>query len=147
MIIGDAPGREEDRAGKPFAGQAGGLLDKMLAAIDLSRDSSVYLTGVLPWRPPQNQELQPVDVAMMVPFLQRHVELAEPEFLVLMGNAACQAVLGKRGINRLRGEWQQAWGKAVLPMMPPEQLLNQPQGKRAAWADLLSLKARMGALS
>ena len=147
MVIGDAPGREEDRAGKPFSGQAGGLLDKMLAAIDLSRDKNVYLTYALPWRPPLNQELQAADIAMMVPFLQRHVELAEPEFLVLMGNAACQAVLGKRGINRLRGEWQQAWGKAVLPMMAPDLLLGQPQGKRDAWADLLSLKARMGALA
>jgi len=147
MIIGDAPGREEDRAGKPFAGQAAGLLDKMLAAIDLDRSKNASLTCVVPWRPPQNQEVQAADIAMMVPFLQRHVELAEPEFLVLMGSTACQAVLGKRGIARLRGEWQQAWGKAVLPMMPPNHLLSQPQGKRAAWADLLSLKARMGVVS
>lgn len=144
MIIGDAPGRDEDRAGKPFAGQAVGLLDKMLAAIDLDRAQNVYLTSVLPWRPPQNQEVQATDIAMMTPFLQRHVELAEPEFLVLMGDAACQAVLGKRGISRLRGDWLQAWGKAVLPMLPPDRLLNQPQGKRDTWADLLSLKARMG---
>ncbi|WIY26290.1 uracil-DNA glycosylase [Parasedimentitalea psychrophila] len=147
MIIGEAPGREEDRAGTPFAGPSLGLLDKMLAAIDLSRDKNVYLTCALPWRPPQNQELQPADIAMMVPFLQRHVELAEPEFLLLMGNAACQAVLGKRGINRLRGEWQQVWGKAVLPMLPPDRLLGQPQGKRQAWADLLSLKARLVAVT
>ena len=147
MIIGEAPGREEDRAGSPFAGQSLGLLDKMLGAIDLSRDKNVYLTCALPWRPPLNQELQASDIAMMVPFLQRHVELAEPEFLVLMGNAACQAVLGKRGISRMRGQWQQAWGKAVLPMMPPDRLLGQPHGKRDAWADLLSLKARLGALT
>lgn len=147
MIIGDAPGREEDRAGKPFAGQALGLLDKMLSAIDLDRDKNVYLTSVLPWRPPLNQEVQASDIAMMAPFLQRHVELAEPEFLVVMGNAACQAVLGKRGINRMRGEWQQAWGKPVLPMMSPERLLVQPQGKRAAWADLLSLKVRLEVVS
>ena len=147
MIIGEAPGREEDRAGTPFAGQPLGLLDKMLDAIDLSRDKNVYLTCALPWRPPLNQELQASDIAMMVPFLQRHVELAEPELLVLMGNAACQAVLGKRGISRLRGQWQQAWGQAVLPMMPPDRLLGQPNAKRDAWADLLSLKARLGALT
>ncbi|KAE9632625.1 uracil-DNA glycosylase [Parasedimentitalea maritima] len=147
MIIGDAPGRDEDRAGIPFAGRAGGLLDKMLAAIDLERSKNVYLTSVLPWRPPLNQEVQAGDIAMMTPFLQRHVELAEPEILVLMGNTACQAVLGKRGISRLRGEWLQAWGKPVLPMVPPEKLLTQPQGKRAAWADLLSLKAKLGMLA
>ena len=147
MIIGEAPGREEDREGRPFVGRAGQLLDKMLAAIDLSRDSNVYITNVLPWRPPQNRDPLPGEIAMMQPFVQRHVELAKPDILVLMGNISCQAVLGQRGITRLRGEWQQVWGKPVLPMFHPAYLLRQPQAKRAAWADLLEIKARLGSLS
>lgn len=146
MIIGEAPGRDEDREGRPFVGRAGQLLDKMLGAIDLDRDKNVYITNVLPWRPPQNRDPLPAEVAMMVPFLKRHVELAEPEVLVLMGNISCQAVLGKRGITRLRGQWDQVWGKPVIPMFHPAYLLRQPAQKRAAWGDLLELKARLGAL-
>jgi DNA polymerase len=145
MVIGEAPGREEDQQGKPFVGPAGQMLDRMLAASDLSRDKHVYLTNVLPWRPQQNRDPLPEEVAMMVPFLERHVELAQPDFLVLMGNVSCQAVLGKVGISRLRGHWGQAWGKPVLPMFHPSYLLRQPEHKRAAWADLLELKARLGA--
>ena len=146
MIIGEAPGRDEDREGRPFVGRAGQLLDKMLGAIDLDRDKNVYITNVLPWRPPQNRDPLPAEMAMMVPFLKRHVELAEPEVLVLMGNISCQAVLGKRGITRLRGQWDQVWGKPVIPMFHPAYLLRQPAQKRAAWADLLELKARLTAL-
>ncbi|WP_323779597.1 uracil-DNA glycosylase [Leisingera sp.] len=147
MIIGEAPGRDEDLQGKPFAGRDGQLLDKMLEAIGLSRAESVYLTNVLPWRPPQNRDPLPAEIAMLTPFLERHVALAEPDILVLMGNVSCQAVLGKRGITRLRGQWDQAWGKPVLPMFHPAYLLRQPQQKRLAWGDLLELKARLGALS
>lgn len=143
MVIGEAPGRDEDIQGKPFVGRAGALLDKMLGAIDLSREKNVYITNVLPWRPPQNRDPQPVEIDMMVPFLQRHVELAQPEIIVLMGNISCQAVLGKRRITQLRGQWDQAWGKPVLPMFHPAYLLRQPMQKRAAWADLLELKARL----
>lgn len=143
MVIGEAPGREEDIQGKPFVGRAGELLDKMLGAIDLARDKNVYISNVLPWRPPQNRDPLPAEIAMMVPFLERHVELAQPDILVLMGNISCQAVLGKRGITRLRGQWDQAWGKPVLPMFHPAYLLRQPYQKRAAWADLLELKARL----
>lgn len=143
MVIGEAPGRDEDIQGKPFVGRAGDLLDKMLGAIDLSRDKNVYITNVLPWRPPQNRDPLPAEIAMMEPFLQRHVELAQPDILVLMGNISCQAVLGKRGITRLRGQWEQAWGKPVMPMFHPAYLLRQPHQKRAAWADLLEIKARL----
>ncbi|MEN8894333.1 uracil-DNA glycosylase [Planktotalea arctica] len=143
MVIGEAPGREEDRDGLPFVGAAGQLLDKMLGAIDLSRTENAYLTNVLPWRPPQNREATPEEIAMLLPFLERHVTLAKPDFLVLMGNVACQAVLGKRGITRLRGEWDEAMGLPVLPMFHPAYLLRNPEKKREAWADLLSLKARL----
>lgn len=143
MIIGEAPGRDEDREGRPFVGRAGQLLDRMLAAIDLGRDRSVYITNVLPWRPPQNRDPKPEEIAMMQPFLQRHVELAGPDILVVMGNISCHAVLGKRGITRLRGQWFEAFGKPVLPMFHPAYLLRQPTMKRDAWADLLALKSRL----
>lgn len=147
MIIGEAPGREEDLQGKPFVGRAGQLLDKMLEAIGLSRAESVYITNVLPWRPPQNRDPLPAEIAILTPFLERHVALAEPDILVLMGNISCQAVLGKRGITRLRGKWDQAWTKPVIPMFHPAYLLRQPSQKRLAWADLLELKARLASLS
>lgn len=143
MIIGEAPGRDEDREGKPFVGHAGQLLDKMLAAIGLSRAESVYITNVLPWRPPQNRDPKPDEIAMMRPFLERHVELAAPDVLILMGNIACEAALAKRGITRLRGAWCEAYGKPAMPMFHPAYLLRQPQMKREAWADLLDIKAKL----
>lgn len=143
MIIGEAPGRDEDREGKPFVGRAGQLLDRMLAAIDLDRTRNVYITNVLPWRPPQNRDPKPEEIGMMKPFLERHVALARPEVLVVMGNISCQAVLGKRGITRLRGQWDQALDLPVIPMFHPAYLLRQPQMKRQAWADLLDLRARL----
>lgn len=144
MLIGEAPGREEDLQGKPFVGRAGQLLDRMLGAIGLSRAESVYITNVLPWRPPQNRDPRPDEIAMLLPFLQRHVELAKPDVLVLMGNISCDAVLGRRGITRLRGQWTEAWGKPVLPMFHPAYLLRQAGEKKKAWADLLELNAWLG---
>ena len=148
MIVGEAPGRDEDRVGTPFVGRAGQLLDLMLEAIGLSRDSAaaeeaVYITNVLPWRPPQNRDPKPDEIAMMLPFVQRHVDLVAPDVGVLMGNISCQAGLGKRGITRLRGTWTDAYGKPALPMFHPAYLLRNPQAKREAWADLLTLKARL----
>ncbi len=150
MIIGEAPGRDEDREGRPFVGRAGQLLDRMLAAIDLGREAqaienAVYITNVLPWRPPQNRDPKPEEIAMLLPFLQRHVELVDPQVIVLMGNISCQAGLGRRGITRLRGHWAEAYGRPALPMFHPAYLLRNPHAKREAWADLLELKARLGA--
>tara|TARA_R110002110_G_scaffold19919_46_gene81678 strand:+ start:739 stop:1515 length:777 start_codon:yes stop_codon:yes gene_type:complete len=146
MLIGEAPGRDEDRAGKPFVGRAGQLLDKMLAAIDMGRtrsDAPVYITNVLPWRPPQNRDPKPDEINMMKPFLLRHIALAKPQVLVIVGNWSCQALLGKRGITRLRGEWTQAAGLPALPMFHPAYLLRSPEFKREAWTDLLALRARL----
>lgn len=146
MIIGEAPGRDEDQQGKPFVGRAGQLLDRMLAAIDMGRakdEAPVYITNVLPWRPPQNRDPKPDEIAMMLPFLERHVELIDPDIIILMGNTACEAVLGKRGILRLRGNWADAFDRPVLPMCHPAYLLRTPAAKREAWADLLSVKARL----
>lgn len=148
MIIGEAPGRDEDQQGKPFVGRAGQLLDRMLAAIGLSRAApdplhGVYITNVLPWRPPQNRDPEPAEIAQMLPFLARHVELVAPDLIVLMGNAACMAALGQRGILRLRGTWAEAFGRPALPMTHPAYLLRTPAAKREAWADLLGLRARL----
>lgn len=143
MIIGEAPGRDEDREGRPFVGRAGQLLDRMLGAIGLDRAENVYITNVLPWRPPQNRDPKPEEIAMLKPFLERHVALAQPQVLVLMGNISCTAVLGRRGITRMRGNWEEAMGLPTLPMFHPAYLLRNPQAKREAWADLLSLNARL----
>lgn len=152
MIVGEAPGRDEDMQGHPFVGRAGQLLDAMLAAIGLDRrdpdaEKSVYITNVLPWRPPQNRDPEPTEVAMMMPFLRRHIDLADPDILIAMGNHACHALIGKRGITRLRGNWTEAMGRPLLPMLHPAYLLRQSHAKRAAWEDLLSLKARLRDLS
>lgn len=148
MIVGEAPGRDEDMQGKPFVGRAGQLLDKMFAAIGLDRtaddDSGLYITNMLPWRPPQNRDPKAEELAMLTPFVQRHIELAEPELLVLMGNHACAGLLGKRGITRMRGHWEDVHGRPALPMFHPAYLLRNPAAKREAWADLLAIKARLG---
>ena len=148
MIIGEAPGADEDRAGKPFVGRAGQLLDRMLAAIDFGRahqdpTRSVYITNVLPWRPPSNRTPEAAEIEMMLPFLQRHIALVDPEVIVLMGNTPCQALLGRAGITRIRGDWVEVAGKPCLPMVHPAYLLRNPVAKREAWADLLALKARL----
>lgn len=146
MIVGEAPGRDEDREGQPFVGRAGQLLDRMLAAIDMGRahdQNPVYITNVLPWRPPQNRDPSAEEIAMLRPFLERHIALAAPKVLVVMGNISCQALLGKRGITRLRGKWTQLSGLPVIPMFHPAYLLRNPAAKREAWADLLSLKSHL----
>jgi uracil-DNA glycosylase len=149
MIVGEAPGRDEDTAGLPFVGRSGQLLDRMLAAIGLSRraedaERAVYITNVLPWRPPSNRDPSGDEVAMMVPFLHRHIELAAPEVLVVMGNAAAKTVLETAtGITRLRGKWTEWRGIPVLPMFHPAALLRNGELKRTAWADLLRLAERL----
>jgi DNA polymerase len=148
MIVGEAPGRDEDLQGRPFVGRAGQLLDRMFEAIGMARahpdaERALYITNVLPWRPPENRDPSPEEVAMMLPFVRRHVELAGPEVLVLMGNHSCQALLGRKGITRLRGQWTEALGRPALPMFHPAYLLRTPAAKREAWHDLLMLQARL----
>ncbi len=148
MIVGEGPGADEDKQGRPFVGRAGQLLDLMFAAIGLSRtspdpDAALYITNTVPWRPPGNREPTREELAMLRPFLLRHVELAQPDLLILMGNVACEALLGQRGILRLRGTWTEAAGRPALPMLHPAYLLRTPAAKREAWADLLSLQARL----
>jgi DNA polymerase len=148
MVIGEAPGRDEDQQGRPFVGRAGQLLDRMFAAIGLARDAvdaerALYITNILPWRPPNNREPTPAEAAMLMPFVERHVALSDPDFLVLMGNTPLAALTGARGITRLRGQWREVLGRPALPMTHPAYLLRNPAAKREAWADLLALEARL----
>ena len=149
LILGEAPGSEEDREGRPFVGPAGQLLDKMFAAIGLSRGAAdrgeaLYITNVMPWRPPQSRDPSAEEIAMMRPFVERHIALVNPDVIVLMGNTPCAALLGQRGILKLRGVWAAALGKPVLPMTHPANLLRNPIAKREAWADLLAIRAKLG---
>lgn len=147
MLVGEAPGRDEDQQGKPFVGRAGQLLDKMFAAVGLDRQNDgadgLYITNMLPWRPPQNRDPKPEELAMMQPFTRRHIELAAPDVVVLMGNHACSGLLGRKGITRMRGNWEDVLGKPAMPMFHPAYLLRNPAAKREAWADLLEIKARL----
>jgi DNA polymerase len=147
MLVGEAPGAEEDRVGRPFVGRAGLLLDRMLAAIGLDR-SQVYIANVVPWRPPGNRTPTPQEIAICRPFIERQVELAAPEILVTVGAPATQSLLGlKEGIFRLRGRWtsyETPRGPVrALPMLHPAYLLRQPAHKRHAWRDLRALRAAL----
>jgi uracil-DNA glycosylase family 4 len=148
LVLGEAPGREEDIEGRPFVGEAGRLLDRMFAAIGLSRGSpdaehALYITNVLPWRPPGNRDPDPAEIAMMRPFVERHIALADPQMIVVMGNTPLIALTGQRGILRARGNWTTALGRPMLPMTHPAYLLRTPLAKREAWADLLALQDRL----
>lgn len=148
LILGEAPGRDEDMEGRPFVGRAGQLLDQMFAAIGLSRqspdaESALYITNVMPWRPPGNRDPEPQEVAMMKPFVERHIALVDPQVIVVMGNTPLVALTGNRGILRARGNWTQALDRPLLPMTHPAYLLRNPIAKREAWADLLSLQSRL----
>jgi uracil-DNA glycosylase len=152
MIIGEAPGAEEDRTGRPFVGRAGQLLDRMLAAIGLDR-TSVLITNVIYWRPPGNRTPTPAEIASCLPFVLRHVALIRPKVLVLAGATAATALLSEgQGITRLRGRWFDLavpgldWPVPTLPMFHPSFLLRAPERKREAWRDLLALRARLDAL-
>lgn len=148
LILGEAPGRDEDREGRPFVGRAGQLLDRMFAAISLARDAAgdkaLYITNVMPWRPPENRDPTPDEVAMMRPFVQRHIALVDPKVIVVMGNTPLSCLCGEKGILRARGVWREALGIPVLPMVHPAYLLRNPEAKREAWADLQALRERLG---
>ncbi len=147
MIIGEAPGREEDLAGKPFVGRAGQLLDKMLAAIGLGEDD-VHITNVVYWRPPGNRTPTPQEVQVCRPFLERQIELVAPDVVMTLGGPAATALLGiEGGIMRARGRWREleVAGRKVpaMPTLHPAYLLRSPIGKRQAWRDLLAVQERL----
>jgi len=152
MLIGEAPGQEEDRAGRPFVGKSGQLLDRMLASIGFSRDNNAYITNVLPWRPLENRKPSPDEVAVCLPFLARHIELVDPQVILLLGGAAASAILARsEGINRLRGHWGEYNSPGlprpvpVLATFHPAYLLRTPEAKRGVWRDLLMVKRRLAA--
>src|SRR5262245_34009983 len=149
LFIGEAPGREEDEQGRPFVGRSGQLLDRMLAAIGLSRHAedpaaSAFITNVIYWRPPGNRKPTDAETLMCMPFVLRTIELMAPEFIVCLGATPAQRLLGlSEGILKTRGAWRDFRGLPVLPTLHPAYLLRQPAQKRLAWRDLLSLKRRL----
>jgi uracil-DNA glycosylase family 4 len=151
MLIGEAPGREEDQKGLPFVGRAGQLLDRMLAAIALDRRSNAYITNVINWRPPGNRDPSPEEAAMCLPFLRRHIELAAPRIIILLGAVAARHVMGHaEGIMKIRGRWMEyRVGERMVPIMPtlhPAYLLRQPAHKKLAWRDLQAIAEKMESL-
>jgi uracil-DNA glycosylase family 4 len=148
MFVGEAPGADEDRVGKPFVGRSGQLLGRMLAAIGLER-SKVYIANVVPWRPPGNRTPTPQEVAICKPFIARQIALANPKILVCLGGPAAQNLLGLRdGILKTRGRWfayaaEDGREIRALATLHPAYLLRQPLQKRLGWRDFLSLKAAL----
>lgn len=147
MLVGEAPGREEDLQGLPFVGRSGQLLDRMLAAIGLDR-SSVYIANVVPWRPPGNRTPTPQETAVCRPFIERQIELADPDVLVCLGGAAAKEILSTtEGILKLRGQWRSYdTGRRTIRAMAtlhPAYLLRQPLQKRLAWRDLLAIRTAL----
>lgn len=144
MLIGEAPGRDEDLAGRPFVGRSGKLLDRMLAAVGLDR-SSVYIANIVPWRPPGNRTPTPQETAICLPFILRQIELVDPDILVCLGNPSTQTLLGtKDGITKTRGRWFKfnAGSREIraIPTYHPAFLLRSPLQKRFAWRDFLAIK-------
>ncbi|OJX51314.1 uracil-DNA glycosylase [Devosia sp. 66-22] len=144
MMVGEGPGEQEDKQGKPFVGRAGQLLDRMLAAIGLDR-TKVYIANMVPWRPPGNRNPTPDELAQCAPFLHRQVELVNPKLMVTLGNVPTQALFAtSQGITRMRGQWKTLeinnWSGPVLPTLHPAFLLRTPSAKAQAWKDMLSLK-------
>src|SRR5262245_31171519 len=152
MFIGEAPGADEDRIGRPFVGRAGQLLDRMLAAIGLDR-TGVLITNVIYWRPPGNRTPTAAEIASCLPFVLRHIALVNPKVLILCGGTAAGALLPQgQGITRLRGRWFDLTVPGLdhpvptLPMFHPSFLLRAPERKRDAWHDLLLLRVRLDEL-
>ena len=144
MIIGEGPGRDEDLAGKPFVGRSGQLLDRMFATIGFSRDDSVYITNVLPWRAPGNRAPETSEAAICAPFLHRHIALQKPKLIVTVGKSSAHAVLSVQDtISRLRGRRMIYTSREndlsipCIPMTHPAFLLRRPAEKARAWQDLL----------
>jgi len=152
MIIGEAPGREEDIQGVPFVGRAGRLLDKMLRPIGLTRNkdqindnliNTAYICNVIPWRPPHNRDPNTDEIEMMLPFLKRHISLIQPRIIVALGNISCRALIGQTGITKLRGNWFDFDETPLMPMCHPAYLLRNNSAKKDAWSDLLKIKEKL----
>jgi DNA polymerase len=149
MVVGEAPGADEDRLGKPFVGVSGQLMDRMMEAIGLTRAAGFYITNILFWRPPGNRTPTLAEQAMCLAFTRRHIELARPKLLVLAGGTSAKAILETtEGIMRLRGKWTTVKldDGSEVPTMPtfhPAYLLRTPASKRQSWLDLLAVDKRL----
>jgi DNA polymerase len=148
MFVGEAPGREEDIEGRPFVGRSGRLLERMLAAIGLSREA-VFISNVLPWRPPANNPPSDVELSTCLPFICRQIELVAPDVVVCLGGASARALLGRaEGIKRVRGRWltceTDRIAVSAMATLHPAYLLRRPAEKRVAWRDFLMLADRLG---
>jgi uracil-DNA glycosylase family 4 len=153
MLIGEAPGAEEDRRGLPFVGASGQLLDRMLAAIDHDR-TNCYITNIVNWRPPGNRKPSPAEMTLCLPFIERHIALINPALIVLLGDTAAKTLTNRtEGITRLRGKWftwPRPGGTETIPVLPtfhPAFLLRSPGQKREAWMDLLTAKRKLAELA
>ena len=151
MLIGEAPGRDEDLQGVPFVGRSGQLLDRILAAIGHDRTNS-YITNVIPWRPPGNRSPTPLETAICRPFVERQIELVDPDVIVFLGGVAAKELLETtEGVMRLRGKWKtypQQDGKwRAIATLHPAYLLRQPAQKRLAWRDFLEIRQALNAAS
>ena len=149
MVVGEAPGADEDRQGAPFVGVSGQLLDLMLASIGLDR-AQVYITNIVFWRPPGNRNPSSNEIAACLPFVARHIELVDPDILVPLGGPAAKTLLARsEGITRMRGKWfaysspKLAAPIDAMPFFHPAYLLRSPAHKREAWRDLLAIKAKL----
>lgn len=153
MIVGEAPGADEDRQGKPFVGVSGQLLDRMLGFVGLDRTRNVYIANVIPWRPPANRDPTTAEIAACEPFIRRQIELAQPKVLLFVGNISTKTLLGTTdGIIKMRGKWRDyaspglAAPIPVLPSFHPAYLLRTPARKADSWKDLLALQAKLRSL-
>ena len=147
MLIGEAPGHDEDIQGKPFVGRSGKLLDKMLEAIELNREK-VYIANIIPWRPPNNRRPTDEEIETCLPFIKKHIELINPKVLMLLGSTATFALLkNTEGITKIRGKWVNlnfnTMSVPTLPTFHPAFLLRQPAQKKHVWEDLKSLKNKV----
>jgi uracil-DNA glycosylase len=147
MFVGEAPGREEDIEGLPFVGRSGKLLDQMLKAIGLDR-TQVYIANIVPWRPPGNRTPTPVETQICLPFIQRQIELADPDILICVGGPSAAGLLNLQGILKNRGRWMpyQTGTREIRAMatLHPAYLLRSPIAKRLAWRDFLAIKKALG---
>ncbi len=143
VLVGEAPGREEDQKGEPFVGEAGRLLDRILQAMGLRRDD-VYICNVLKCRPPDNRDPQPEEVATCEAFLIRQIAAIKPQVIIGLGRFAVHSLLkSKVPISRIRGEWQSYHGTPLMPTYHPAYLLRNPEGKRDVWEDMKEVMRRM----
>lgn len=150
MLVGEAPGADEDRIGRPFVGVSGQLLDRMMGAIGLSREESIYISNLINWRPPGNRDPSDAEMALSLPFIQRHIELVKPEVLLFVGGVSAKALLQTTdGITKLRGRWREYQTPglekpvAAMAIFHPAYLLRSPQQKGLAWADLQKVRNKL----